>query len=269
MLRTRILTALIIAPAALAAIFLLSVEDFRWFIFGLMILSGWEWANFIRLGALGRWLYGIGLGILLWTTSESLQMWIVLAGLWWLIAFALILKFPSQPEFWNRREVLAAVGVIALVPCGVSLNVLKSMPQAESLIMLLLLLIWSADIGAYFVGRRFGRRKLLAAVSPGKSVEGLLGGLAVTLIVGLIMTATVAPIAQMSVPSLLWGIVFVVIALVSALGDLTLSMFKRIRGIKDSSQLLPGHGGILDRLDSLYSSAPLFVVLVTYLAGQA
>jgi phosphatidate cytidylyltransferase len=159
--------------------------------------------------------------------------------------------------------------VIALVPCGVSLNVLKSTPQAESLIVLLLMLIWSADIGAYFVGRRFGQRKLLPAVSPGKSVEGLFGGLAVTLIVGLLLTVTVAPIAQMPVPAALWGFVFVVIALVSVLGDLTLSMFKRIRGIKDSSQLLPGHGGILDRLDSLYSSAPLFAVLVTYLVGQA
>jgi len=269
MLKTRILTALVLAPAALAAIFLLSVEDFRWFILGLVVLSGWEWANFIRLGTLGRWLYGFGLGVLLYTTGDLLQMWMVLAGLWWLIALALILKFPEQPEFFKRREILAGLGVIALVPCGVSLNVLKSTPQAESLIVLLLMLIWSADIGAYFVGRRFGQRKLLPAVSPGKSVEGLFGGLAVTLIVGLLLTVTVAPIAQMPVPAALWGFVFVVIALVSVLGDLTLSMFKRIRGIKDSSQLLPGHGGILDRLDSLYSSAPLFAVLVTYLAGQA
>ena len=176
MLRTRILTALIIAPAALAAIFLLSVEDFRWFILGLVVLSGWEWANFIRLGTLGRWLYGFGLGVLLYTTGDLLQMWMALAGLWWLIALALILKFPEQPEFFKRREILAGLGVIALVPCGVSLNVLKSTPQAESLIVLLLMLIWSADIGAYFVGRRFGQRKLLPAVSPGKSVEGLFGG---------------------------------------------------------------------------------------------
>ncbi len=269
MLRTRILTALIIAPAALAAIFLLSVEDFRWFILALVVLSGWEWANFLRLGALGRWVYGLGLGIVLYVTGELIEVWMVLSALWWIAALILILKFPNQAVFWKRREVSAILGLIALVPCGVSLIVLKSMPQAEALIALLLMLIWSSDIGAYFIGRRFGRRKLLPAVSPGKSVEGLLGGLVVTLSVGLMLTILVAPIAEMSISPVSWSLVFVLIALISVLGDLTLSMFKRIRGIKDSSQLLPGHGGILDRLDSLYSSAPLFVVLVIYLAGQA
>jgi len=122
-------------------------------------------------------------------------------------------------------------------------------------------LIWSADIGAYFVGRRFGQRKLLPAVSPGKSMMGLLGGLITAMLLGAMAIGVMIDDELREAP-LFWLSMFLMVALISVLGDLTVSMLKRNRGIKDSSGLLPGHGGFLDRLDSLFSAAPFFCGLL-------
>ena len=127
---------------------------------------------------------------------------------------------------------------------------------------MLFFLIWGADIGAYFTGKAIGKHKLAPDVSPGKSIEGLVGGAVVALIIAVLM------LLWLGRPSLVtWdGAMFMFgcfgIILVSVLGDLALSMFKRFRGIKDSSALLPGYGGFLDRIDSLLSAAPLFVLFL-------
>jgi len=120
-------------------------------------------------------------------------------------------------------------------------------------------LVWGADIGAYFSGRAFGKRKLAPAVSPGKSWEGVYGGLALTLVI----TIIVGIVRDWTVKEMLLGLIgAAVVVLISVVGDLTESMFKRQAGIKDSSNLLPGHGGVLDRIDSLTAAIPIFAVLL-------
>ena len=139
---------------------------------------------------------------------------------------------------------------------------LKTQSDAATVLLLLLVLIWAADIGAYFVGRRFGQRKLLPNVSPGKSVEGLVGGLVIAVIAGFATLELMPKVDGRALGYAGWLWLFLGIGLISVLGDLTLSMFKRSRGIKDSSQLLPGHGGFLDRLDSVFSAAPIYCGLL-------
>jgi|TARA_B110000263_G_C15147364_1_gene436178 phosphatidate cytidylyltransferase len=140
---------------------------------------------------------------------------------------------------------------------------LKTYPDSNYLIVLLFLLIWGADIGAYFTGKAFGKRKLAPRVSPGKSWAGFYGGLATALIIGSLM-ALVSPntVQLVSVEGMIFLGCCGFVAVVSVLGDLTISMFKRNAGVKDSSNLLPGHGGFLDRIDSLLSAGPLFALIV-------
>jgi phosphatidate cytidylyltransferase len=159
---------------------------------------------------------------------------------------------------WQR----CVIGVLVLVPAWVSLQQLKTYDQSNFLILLLMFLIWGADIGAYFAGRAFGNKKLAPAVSPGKSWAGLYGGLLTAALI--VITMTFAS-GDLQFDSALWWQFFatcMLVTLISVLGDLSESMFKRFRGIKDSSNLLPGHGGILDRIDSLVAAGPVYALLL-------
>ena len=258
MLKTRILTALVIAPIALWGLFYLSAPNFKWFLLVILLVSGWEWANFARFQPLGRVVYASVLGALFFVSSDLLALWLGAAMVWWIIALWLIVKYPVQSARWQRPDVIGLIGIVTLIPCGLSLLRLKAQSDAATLVLLLFILIWAADIGAYFVGRRFGQKKLLPNVSPGKSVEGLAGGLVIAVIAGFGTLQMMPPVDGRGLGQGGWLLLFVGIGLISVLGDLTLSMFKRSRGIKDSSQLLPGHGGFLDRLDSLFSAAPVY-----------
>ena len=262
MLKTRILTALVIAPIALLGLFYLSASNFKWFLLLILLVSGWEWANFARLQSLGRIIYASGLGALFFVSSDFLVPWLVAAVLWWVTALWLIVQYPSQSARWQRPDVIGLIGVVTLIPCGASLVWLKTQSDAATVLLLLLVLIWAADIGAYFVGRRFGQRKLLPNVSPGKSVEGLVGGLLIAVIAGFATLELMPKVDGRALGYAGWLWLFLGIGFISVLGDLTLSMFKRSRGIKDSSQLLPGHGGFLDRLDSVFSAAPIYCGLL-------
>lgn len=267
MLKTRILTALVIAPIALLGLFYLSVPNFKWFLLLILLVSGWEWANFARLQPLARIAYASGVGALFFVSSHFLILWLAGAGLWWITALWLIGQYPSQSARWQRPAVIGLIGLVTLIPAGASLMWLKVQSDAATVLLLLLILIWAADIGAYFVGRRFGLRKLLPNVSPGKSVEGLVGGLVIAVIAGFATLELMPKVDGRALGYAAWLMLFLGIGLVSVLGDLTLSMFKRGRGIKDSSQLLPGHGGFLDRLDSLFSAAPIYCSAL-YLAAS-
>lgn len=192
-----------------------------------------------------------------------------LAALWWVICFLLVRSYPESSQRWGSRPLRALMGILVLVPAWVGLNHMRvsgfQFGAAENSLLAILyvfLIVWVADIGAYFSGRAFGKAKLAPNVSPGKSWAGVYGGLvavgALAIVASFLVSASAAETVMLIVASLVTG-------LISVLGDLLESMLKRFRGIKDSSQLLPGHGGIMDRIDSLTAAIPVFALIITQL----
>ena len=268
MLKQRIITALVIAPLGIGCIFLLADWGFSLFIAVVISACGWEWGNFARLGIWLRTGYGVLTGVLLLKYGE-LHLELV-ASLWWVIALLLVVNYPRLTGLWNSPAVILLCGWLVLIPCGVVLISIKQFAESDFLFVLLFFLIWSADIGAYFCGRRWGKIKLLPKVSPGKSREGLYGGACVAIMVGLAIGQWLGGLNfTPGLDMAYFALACLGVVLVSVLGDLTVSMFKRERGIKDSSQLLPGHGGFLDRLDSLFSAAPAFYLLLPLLTQSS
>ena len=271
MLKQRILTALILAPIAIACIFALPPAGFSIFIGGVLGIGAWEWANFAGLKGPYRFLYAASLIVLMGLCVFLPPMPILIIGaVWWCIALALMLTYPDSAHYWSSSadspaKIISLIGPLNLIPAFVALITLKQSADSSFLILLLFFLIWGADVGAYFSGRAFGKHKLAPKVSPGKSWEGFWGGLVFAVGIAVLMLNW---LGKPSITSL-EGIIFLVscafIVMVSVLGDLVESMFKRNRGIKDSSQLLPGHGGILDRVDSLLSAGPFFAILIIVL----
>ena len=157
------------------------------------------------------------------------------------------------------------IGLVLLVPSWQGLVYLQGLENGPWWVLYAMSLVWAADTGAYFAGRSFGKRKLAPAVSPGKTLEGLYGGIAATSLLALAVAAFSPAAQKMGVVGFL--LVSVMAVLASVLGDLFESMAKRHRGIKDSSQLLPGHGGVLDRIDSITAAVPVFVTGMMFLKG--
>jgi phosphatidate cytidylyltransferase len=257
LLTTRIITALILGGAVTAAVLLLPT----WVagvILGVIFLAGaWEWAGLARLHGRIRALYVfVFLALMLsapwWVLrSGAIMAALAVAVLWWIIALALVVTFPRKLPL----EAVAVAGFAALVPAWASLTYLHgTSPRGPALTMTVLGIVWAADVGAYFTGRAIGRIKLAPHVSPGKTWEGVAGGLA--------LAAAVAAFAAYWMHAQVGTLVLigVVTAFVSVLGDLTVSVCKRNVGIKDSGRLLPGHGGVMDRIDSLSAAAPVFLL---------
>ncbi|MNT38098.1 Phosphatidate cytidylyltransferase [compost metagenome] len=184
---------------------------------------------------------------------------LVLGVLWWGAATVLVLGYPETSRYWGGTLGKLVIGLLILLPAWQGLVLFKQWPLANWLILAVMVLVWAADIGAYFSGKAFGKRKLAPQVSPGKSWEGLVGGL----LASLLITAGVGLYRGWIGSELLLALAgAALVVLVSVVGDLTESMFKRQSGIKDSSNLLPGHGGVLDRIDSLTAAIPLFAALL-------
>lgn len=280
MLRQRIITALILAPLALGAILFLPLMGFQIAFAGIIALGAWEWAKLTGLNIpLLKSLYTglmasicLVLGLLIPIDSIWIQgdlnpvykLILIIAGFWWFCSLFLIIAYPKYSAFWRTSVAWRGVfGVLTLIPAWVAVVVLRTSLfeidpfYGASLIFYILGIVWAADVGAFFVGVKFGRHKLRPKVSPGKTVEGLLGGVGASLAI----IAFAAMHYQVD-PSLIWSHILVgmVTVAVSALGDLNESMFKRCVGCKDSGNLLPGHGGILDRIDSLTAAFPVFAL---------
>lgn len=267
MLKQRIITALLMLPIALGGFFLLEGLDFALFIGAVVTLGGWEWARLAGFAAQPlRIAYAALVAALLCALYllPVLAPWVLLAAmLWWLFATLLVLNYPASNRFFHSVLSKTLIGLLILLPAWQGLVLLKQWPAGNLLIIAVMALVWGADIGAYFSGRAFGKRKLAPLVSPGKSWEGVFGGLLFCLLLTLVVgfRRDWGLVEQLSA---LGGTLLVV--MLSVVGDLTESMFKREAGIKDSSNLLPGHGGILDRIDSLTAAIPLFAVLL-WIAG--
>jgi phosphatidate cytidylyltransferase len=261
MLRQRIITAIILGPIVLACVFLLPHFEFSLFVGGILTVAAWEWANFANLSKRDRYLYAMIVGAFMFASySAPVTPVLLLSSLWWMIAVVLVANYPKLDELWGSPVVIMVIGVITLVPGFVALIELKGRAESNFLICLLLFLIWGADIGAYFTGRALGKRKLAPRVSPGKSWAGVYGGVLTSFVIAMSMSLYVGRPQLVAVDGVIFLAACMFIAVVSILGDLTISMFKRHRDIKDSSNLLPGHGGVLDRIDSLLSASPVFAL---------
>ncbi len=265
MLRQRVLTALVIVIPVLLLVLLAPSWLFGLFVLLVVAVGAWEWAQlagFVSAGARGLFAAAIpallGLLMLLWWV-DGWSVWhlsvLSVALIWWLFVFAGLAWY--RPGLLNRpagRFLLRAGGLLTLIPAGMALLWLHD--QAPLLVLYLIALVAAADTGAYFVGRQFGRSKLAPDISPGKTREGLFGALFGAIVIALV-AAWLFGLAPMD--ALVFGLLGVVVALVSVAGDLQESVLKREAGAKDSGALLPGHGGILDRVDSLTAAAPVFL----------
>ena len=267
MLGTRILTAAVALPLAVLAILFLPVMGLAAAVGLLMLAGAWEWAALAGLSDRGRIVFTI-MAALLMALALTLRAWdgpissdvvvLGLAALFWVAVIRLVLGFPAQ---WNdtlgRRPLALAVGLVVLVAPVVAVAYIDQADQGPLLVLLLCVMIWGADTGAYAAGRTFGRHKLVPRVSPGKTVEGAVGGLVTAMIIGALGSLVLGLDGWRTLGMAVLG---AWIAAISIVGDLTISMFKRSAGVKDSGRLFPGHGGVLDRLDSMLAAAPWFVI---------
>lgn len=280
MLKQRVLTAVVLAAVFFLALIYLPGPLFSAFAATVTLIGAWEWANLSGWPrAWQRALYVLLAGVLMASVAFYLNINelpdaggfldegqllafrnILVAGcLWWAVALLWVQGYPSSALLWHSRWMRALMGILVLIPAWAGLSFLRVQEGGAWLLVLLLAVVACADIGGYFTGRRWGRRKLAASVSPGKTWEGFAGGV----VANLLLAVLVGLLWKGSL--LFWLAIIVPTSLMSVLGDLLESMVKRHRGIKDSSALLPGHGGVLDRVDSLTSAAPVFALAL--LAG--
>ncbi len=258
MLGQRILTAVGLI-AVLALVLVVLPREMAILALAVLILTGaWEWSQLAGIsGAFARAAYVAACAVamaILWfatTSSADFERAMLLTMLGWIPLFGWIVLAPG----FKAGGLAAIAGLWALAPTWVALSRLYVQDGiGRELVVLVLLLAWAADIGAYFAGRQFGRLRLAPVVSPNKTWEGVIGGLIAGFIVALVARAWFDLPAGAFLPLCVAGV------LVSVIGDLLESMFKRQQGLKDSGGLLPGHGGMLDRIDSLTSSVPLLAL---------
>ncbi|HYW03192.1 MAG TPA: phosphatidate cytidylyltransferase [Gammaproteobacteria bacterium] len=268
MLRQRVLTALALGPLVMAAIVLLPLAWLELFIGVVVTLAALEWGGIMQLpGAVARGVFAaviaalIGLTALAWRTLPQGTAGVMLSvgAVWWVVAVAWVLAYPAglpPGRPMRGRETLA--GVCMLVPAWFAVVALRVQAATGAwLLLFLLVIIWAADIAAFFAGRAVGRHKMAPHVSPGKTWEGAVAGVAAS---SLIAAACALPLGVRAGAIPAFVALCAVVASFSIVGDLAVSMFKRHARLKDSGTLLPGHGGLLDRIDSLTAAAPAFLL---------
>jgi phosphatidate cytidylyltransferase len=271
MLRQRVITALIMAGLFLSAIVFLPLPGLA-AIFGLLVAAGgWEWSRLAGWDSpAARGLYVLLLcacmAALYWycqlgqgPAKQQVQPFLGLACLWWSFALLWVKSYPMSAVLWRTVFMRSLMGLLILTPAWLAAVFLLSFPRGGLLVVVMVVVVAVADIGAYFSGKAWGRHKLAEKVSPAKTWEGFWGGMAgcVLLAVSLwsLLPDRAAHVGLASVIA-----VTLSTALASVVGDLSVSMVKRESGVKDSGTMLPGHGGMLDRLDSICGAAPVFAL---------
>jgi phosphatidate cytidylyltransferase len=263
MLKARILTALVLLALLLVCLFYLPPHYWAMLTLLAILVGAWEWSNLAAYSLPAKWIYLLVTAALTWglfgpdTFDWSSGPLLIVAALFWLLVVPLWLK---QRWVLRNRLLLAVVGWIVLIPTWLALVQLRGMgPQ---FLLGIMAVVWVADSAAFFAGRRFGRHKLAPAISPGKTWEGVAGALAgVVLYAVLCWLAVPDLVAKLPVSGatlVIFGLVGLgLMTYISILGDLFESWMKRQAGMKDSGRILPGHGGILDRIDALTSTLPV------------
>ncbi len=259
MLRLRVLTAVVALGALLVVLFVLPPVIAQGVIAALILAGAWEWSGFLKPEKAAVRLAYIGLIAMLLAAASvglanEIAVGVVLkvALAWWLIALFWVFMFPTPiPKLAGW-----ICGALVLIPAYLAIMSLYALQPA--LLLFVLIIVWVADIGAYFAGKRFGKVKLAPKISPGKTWEGVFGGLVAVAVLALIRARWLEIDIAVLLPFCL------AVAIISIVGDLTVSMFKRNAGVKDSGRLFPGHGGVLDRIDSVTAAAPLFALGISW-----
>lgn len=264
MLKQRIITALILIPIVLLILF--KSTTFWFAVLTLFVCLGalWEWTYLMPLQRTSERFYFLILSIatIFGVLFIPVNAIFLFSFLWWVFALILIIFYPRGSSWENNKLLKALMGFAVIIPCWVALNYMFHQNDGVYGILYLFFLIWGADSVAYFAGKKFGRRRLAPAVSPGKTIEGVMAAL----LFAVLFTLMVEIILGISWQLWIYGIlVALVTTIFSIIGDLFESMIKREVGVKDSSGLLPGHGGLLDRIDSLTAATPIFVCVAILL----
>ncbi len=255
------------AAVMIAAIWYLPPPWLAAFLLVLSLLAAREWAQLAGIATRAGWLaYAVTI------SAGAATLWVAAAGwplvvrtmllgavAFWILAFGVVLTYPRSRSLMQSKPIMIVAGMVVVPAAWLALVEVAKAPRGPELLIWLLAAIAAADTGAYFAGRRFGQRKLAPEVSPGKTREGAIGGAAAILAWGGVGAVYFGAGAGQSLLS--WLILAGVLFLASVAGDLFESAFKRVRGVKDSGGLLPGHGGVLDRVDSVLAAAPAFALL--------
>jgi len=262
-LRKRVATAAVLIAILLAVLFWLPPVATVALLTLVVLMGAWEWSAFLKWAdprARGAFVALVGILLpvawLLTRTAAGLEALLGVALLWWLVALVWIAVAPRRVTAWSA----GLAGLLSLIPAWLALSRLRlETRHGAEWVLFALVLVWMADIGAYFCGRRFGRRRLAPSVSPGKTWEGALGGLAASGVVA------VAGGAWFRLPLEQFLVLCLAAVAFSIVGDLTESLLKRFAGMKDSGTLFPGHGGVMDRIDSVTGAAPVLLLGLTFL----
>ena len=266
MLKQRVITALILLPLVMTAIFMAPADWFLVILAAVLLGGSWEYARLTGMtGHLPRYLLvllqAIILLVLFWYRHDwhtNIFIFLFACCTAWLLIFIRMPLFNDQTSVDNSYKTSSVITALLSITSGwFALGWIRIHVDGPWLILLLLLIVWAADTGAYFSGKQFGNKKLAPQISPGKTRAGLYGGLIAAPLVALLAVKLMPIEAIDAIPLILLSLVTV---LVSVGGDLMISLHKRSSGYKDSGALLPGHGGILDRLDSLLAAAPFFAL---------
>lgn len=253
---TRIISAAFIAGLLLAAVLLLPPLWSAVALSVVLLAAGWEWAAFVAPRLAPRLLFMLALGLLCmlwWQLSHSrtgLRAVLGAALAYWLFVTAWVITNARA-----TRPLITASGLLAVSFAWLALVRMRvDWPQGQLAVMYALLIVWLADSGAYFAGRRWGGAKLAPAISPGKTWAGMWGGVVTCALLA------VAVASWRGLPLVALLLVTLAVTAFSVVGDLNESLAKRYAGVKDSGNLIPGHGGVLDRFDSLLAAAPLLML---------
>jgi len=273
MLKPRLITATILAAFFASMLVFLSPFVFAQIMIFVVLVAGWEWADLAAFKTrFSKYGFLLALGICLVVTgyyvsfhtqldvSSSYNICALVVA-FWAIIFLWLQGYPTSSILWSPKPVMAIIGLILLVSTWLAIVTILMMDNGKWLLGLAITTVVLADVGGYVVGKLFGRHKLAPTISPGKTWQGLMGGLLFQL---LLIAALKISLPDTDLFKL--ALLIIPVGLISVVGDLFESMIKRQRGVKDSSALLPGHGGVLDRLDGVMAAMPLFLVIL-YMAN--
>ncbi|MBT5797793.1 MAG: phosphatidate cytidylyltransferase [Porticoccaceae bacterium] len=272
MLRLRIITALCMVAIFLPALFLMPSMLFSIATVPLVLVAGWEWSRLVKIRSV---IARIGYLLLIVMTLFAASLWLGLPDMFdpqraqqlllvavgvWAFIFLWIQGYPSSAILWSARPILGLLGLMLLGFTWIAIVTILNYQSGQWLLLLAIVIIVLADVGGFFAGKYFGKHKLAPIISPGKTWEGFVGGL---LLEGVLVGSLVWYLSD-HVTVLGLSLLVIPVALYSVLGDLFESMIKRHSGVKDSGRLLPGHGGVLDRIDGVMAALPMFGLILPF-----